>query len=81
MLGLGGFTLASMLCGLAPSVMLLIVARLAQGVTGAVMFPQVLAMLRAQIAAERRGFAFALLGIVWDWAAPAASCWAGVWPS
>ena len=63
MLGLGGFTLASMLCGCAPSAALLIVARLAQGVAGAVMFPQVLAMLRTQIAPERRSFAFALLGI------------------
>ena len=29
----------------------------------AVMFPQVLAMLRTQVAAERRSLAFALLGI------------------
>ena len=63
MLGLGGFTLTSMLCGFAPSAALLILARLAQGVAGAVMFPQVLAMLRTQIAPERRSFAFALLGI------------------
>ena len=63
MLGLAGFTLASLLCGLAPSVALLIVARLAQGVAGAVMFPQVLAMLRTQIAPERRRLGFALLGI------------------
>ena len=63
MLGLGGFTLASVLCGLAPSAPVLILARLAQGVAAAVMFPQVLAMLRTQVAAERRSLAFALLGI------------------
>jgi EmrB/QacA subfamily drug resistance transporter len=63
MLGLAGFTLASALCGFAPNAILLIVARLLQGVAGAVMFPQVLAMLRTQIAPERRGLAFALLGI------------------
>ena len=63
MLGLAGFTLASMLCGVAPTAALLIGARLLQGVAGAVMFPQVLAMLRTQIPPERRGLAFALLGI------------------
>jgi EmrB/QacA subfamily drug resistance transporter len=63
MLGLAGFTLASLLCGFAPSAPFLIVSRLLQGVAAAVMFPQVLAMLRTQVAAERRGLAFALLGI------------------
>ena len=62
-LGLAGFTLASALCGFAPSATLLILARLLQGVAAAVMFPQVLAMLRIQVPPARRGLAFALLGI------------------
>jgi EmrB/QacA subfamily drug resistance transporter len=63
MLGLAGFTAASALCGLAPSAACLILARLLQGVAASVMFPQVLAMLRTQVAPERRSLAFALLGI------------------
>lgn len=63
MAGLAGFTLASMLCGFAPSTAILILARLVQGIAGAVMFPQVLALLRTQFPAERRRLAFALLGI------------------
>lgn len=62
LLGLGGFTLASLVCGLAPSPAILIVARLLQGATGAVLHPQIVAMLRVQIAPARRRFAFALYG-------------------
>ncbi len=61
-LGLAGFTLTSALCGLAPSAAVLVVARLLQGVTGALLNPQIVAMLRVQIAPERRRFAFALYG-------------------
>src|SRR3954447_25675400 len=43
--GLGLFTLASAACGLAPSPTTLVVARVAQGVAGAVLMPQVLAIV------------------------------------
>ncbi|NUP50820.1 MAG: MFS transporter [Catenulispora sp.] len=45
-LGLIGFTLASAACGLAPSLGLLIVARLAQGAAASVMLPASLALVR-----------------------------------
>src|SRR5882757_6445580 len=44
-IGLELFTVASLVCGLAPTAELLIVARVLQGVSAALMFPQVLAIL------------------------------------
>jgi EmrB/QacA subfamily drug resistance transporter len=62
-IGLGGFTAASLACGLAPSPAALIGARLLQGLSAAVMFPQVLALLRATFIEPReRALAFAALG-------------------
>ena len=45
--GMIGFTAASLLCGLAPSAGILIGARVAQGLFGAVMIPQGLAMVKS----------------------------------
>ena len=45
-LGMAGFTLASALCGLATGPVFLIVARIVQGMTAAMMNPQVLAIIR-----------------------------------
>jgi EmrB/QacA subfamily drug resistance transporter len=47
LVGMVGFTVASLLCGLAPSAGLLIAARVLQGLFGASMIPQGLAMVRA----------------------------------
>ena len=46
LLGVGAFTAASLLCGLAPTSSTLIAARLAQGMGGAMMLPQGLGLLR-----------------------------------
>jgi EmrB/QacA subfamily drug resistance transporter len=46
-IGMVGFTVASLLCGLAPTAALLIAARVAQGFFGAVMIPQGLAMVKS----------------------------------
>jgi EmrB/QacA subfamily drug resistance transporter len=46
LLGLTGFTLASLACGLAPNVVFLIVARTLQGLFGSVMIPQGLALMK-----------------------------------
>jgi len=43
---MAGFTLASLACGLAPDVVFLIVARTLQGLLGAVMIPQGLALMK-----------------------------------
>jgi EmrB/QacA subfamily drug resistance transporter len=45
LLGMAGFTLASLACGLAPDVVFLIVARTLQGASGSVMIPQGLTLV------------------------------------
>lgn len=63
-LGLAGFTVTSALCGLAPTAMTLILARLLQGLAAAVLFPQALALIHITFAeAATRAKAFAALGI------------------
>ncbi|MFN8515028.1 MAG: MFS transporter [Thermomicrobiales bacterium] len=64
MLGMAGFIAASALCGLAPSAPVLIGARIAQGLAGAVMTPQVLAIIQVTFAPESRGRALAAFGMV-----------------
>ncbi len=63
-LGVAGFTLTSLWCGLAQSGPELILARLAQGATAALMAPQVLATLHLLFADSARARAFAIYGIV-----------------
>lgn len=66
MLGLAGFTLTSLACGIAPSAPLLIAARILQGLAAAVMSPQVFAMMRIGFTDDReRATAFACLGVVY----------------
>ncbi|RQH12763.1 MFS transporter [Bradyrhizobium sp. RP6] len=62
--GLLGFTLTSLWCGLSQSGAELIVARLAQGATAALMVPQVLATLHLLFTDESRSRAFAIYGVV-----------------
>jgi MFS family permease len=62
--GVLGFTLTSLWCGLARSGPELILARLAQGATAALMVPQVLATLHLLFFDEARGRAFGIYGIV-----------------
>ncbi|MFG3590601.1 MFS transporter [Streptomyces sp. NPDC047990] len=64
MLGLSGFTVTSLLCGLAPDVDQLIVARLAQGVSSALLVPQVLATFQAALEPKPRHRALGLYGAV-----------------
>lgn len=63
MLGLLLFTLASLACGLAPNAHVLVAARIAQGLAGAVLQPQVLATLGLLYAGPARAKAFAAYGI------------------
>lgn len=62
--GVAGFTVTSLWCGLAQSGPELIVARLAQGATAALMVPQVLATIHLLFADASRGRAFGIYGIV-----------------
>jgi len=64
MLGILGFTLASLCCGLAQSGPELIIARLAQGATAALMVPQVLATIHVLFSDGSRARAFAIYGVV-----------------
>jgi MFS family permease len=45
--GMAGFTLASLVCGLAPGIGLLVTARVAQGLAAALMLPQALSIIQA----------------------------------
>ncbi len=54
-LGLVGFTLASAVCGLAGSLDQLILARIVQGISGAIMLPGSLAILNASFPPQVRG--------------------------
>lgn len=62
--GAAAFTLASLLCGLAPSIETLIAARLLQGIAGAAMVPQVLALIAVIFPPEEKPTAFSLFGVI-----------------
>ncbi len=60
--GLLVFTLASLWCGLSPTIGVLITARVVQGLGAACMTPQTMALITRTFPAERRGPAMALWG-------------------
>jgi EmrB/QacA subfamily drug resistance transporter len=62
MAGMAGFTIASALCGLAPSPDVLIASRVLQGLTAAVMNPQVLAIIRVTFPENERSRAIGYFG-------------------
>lgn len=66
-IGLVGFALSSICCGLAPNITLLVVARVVQGVAGALVVPNSLALLEETFHGEARGVA------IGQWAA-----WSGI---
>lgn len=57
-IGLIGFGVTSLLCGLAPNLEVLIICRLLQGAAGAVLVPGSLAILAANFEGEEQGRAF-----------------------
>src|SRR6185369_6467959 len=63
LIGLIGFTATSLACGLAPTGGALVLARLAQGFTAALMVPQVLATIHTLFPDAARSRAFAIFGI------------------
>ena len=60
--GLAGFTLASLLCALAPSIAALIVLRFIQGFLGAMLLPQGFGLIRESFPPKEFGKAFAAYG-------------------
>src|SRR5258708_2683730 len=59
-LGLIGFGTTSVLCGLAPNMELLIVARVLQGISGALLIPGSLSLITATFTGEEQGRAFGI---------------------
>lgn len=64
LIGILVFTAGSLLCGLAPSMGTLIAARVVQGLGGAMMIPQTLAIAQVLFPPHERGAAFSLFGLV-----------------
>jgi MFS family permease len=63
LLGVGLFTLASLLCGLAPNPIALVLARVLQGVGAALMFPQTLTGIQLNFVGDQRVRAIGLYAI------------------
>ncbi|WP_037888120.1 MFS transporter [Streptomyces viridochromogenes] len=64
LIGIGGFTVASALCGFATNAEMLVAARILQGAMAALMVPQVLSIVHATFPAHERGKVFGLFGAV-----------------
>lgn len=60
--GLAGFTLASLLCAMAPSILILIILRFVQGFLGAMLLPQGFGLIRESFPPKEFGKAFAAYG-------------------
>src|SRR5664279_3870230 len=64
LIGIAGFTIASLACGLSVSPVMLITARLCQGAFGALLIPQGIAIMTAHFSREMMGKAFSLFAFV-----------------
>lgn len=60
--GVAVFTLASLACGLAPDVNVLIASRIIQGIGAAMIMPQVLSLIQVNYPPDKRGAVFGLYG-------------------
>lgn len=61
--GVGAFTLASALCGVAPTIETLIGARVLQGIAAAIMTPQVMSIVAVIFPPGERSFAFSFFAL------------------
>jgi EmrB/QacA subfamily drug resistance transporter len=64
MIGMGGFVVASLLCGVAQTAFMLDISRVLQGLLAALMFPQVLSVIQVTFPGHERARAFGILGAV-----------------
>ena len=62
-IGMAGFTIASALCGFAPSPTALVGSRLLQGAFAAVMVPQALSFIQVTFTAREQSLAYAIYGM------------------
>lgn len=62
LIGMAGFTVASLLCGIAADPQVLVLARILQGAMAGLMVPQVLAIMHVTFPAEERGKVFGMFG-------------------
>ncbi|NQX26854.1 MFS transporter [Microbacteriaceae bacterium VKM Ac-2854] len=62
LIGLSGFTIASLLCAIAPNIELLVVARFVQGVAAGTQMPQVLGLVQQLFQGPARARAFGVFG-------------------
>ncbi|QKJ19622.1 MFS transporter [Microbacterium hominis] len=63
-IGLSLFTLTSLVCALAPSMLVLLIGRLVQGVAAGIQMPQVLGLIQELFRGPERGRAFGLFGAI-----------------
>lgn len=64
MAGMAAFTLTSLLCGIAPTAMTLVLARVLQGASSAMMLPQALSTIQATTTGQQRSRALGYYGAV-----------------
>ncbi|MGF7228653.1 MAG: MFS transporter [Candidatus Saccharibacteria bacterium] len=64
LLGIGGFTIASLLTGIAPNAGFLVVSRLLQGSMAALMVPQVMSLMQVMYKPEERAGVMGMFGML-----------------
>ncbi|GAA2716344.1 MFS transporter [Streptomyces luteosporeus] len=64
LVGVAGFTLTSLVCGIATTPEVLLAGRIAQGAIAALMVPQVLSIIHVSFPKEERGKVFGIFGAV-----------------
>ncbi|HSW74551.1 MAG TPA: MFS transporter [Candidatus Saccharimonadales bacterium] len=64
LLGVSGFTVASLLTGIAPNPTFLVIARLLQGSMAALMVPQVMSLMQVMYKPEERGSVMGMFGML-----------------
>lgn len=62
LIGLTSFMLASLLCALAPTIEVLVLGRILQGIAAGIQMPQVLGLIQQLFQGQERGKAFGLFG-------------------
>jgi EmrB/QacA subfamily drug resistance transporter len=78
LIGLTGFTLISLICAIAPTIGVLLAARVVQGAAAAAMTPQVLATISSLLTGTHRARAMAMFGVAGGLAAALGQILGGV---